>query len=424
MSICLQLNSLAQVYQDRVFDQSIRSVQLFRIADGDPLGKGPESQLSPPVILFNTGDILKLSFDDLDADYKVWQYTFIHCNADWTPTDLWQNEYLNGYTDDYIHDYKNSFNTLQPYTNYSVTIPNQNISFRIPGNYILKVYPEGEPDNPIFTRKIFVLDERVTVKADVTLATSIDHRYTHQEVNFSILNPVYTIDEPYSQLKVVILQNFRWDNAIYNLKPLNLRAGEIDYNYLDGTLSFEGGNEFRYVDLINLNISTERIRSSEIRNNRYIVDLLFDPARTFKPYITYQDINGRFLIRSESREDPSYEGEYAWVNFFVPYEVPFPGGTLFVTGHFNNWLTDKSMSPELGRMEYNYARQGYEARVLLKQGYYDYMYAFVDNKSGKIDFSQIEGNHSETGNQYTILVYNREQGYRYDRLIAVEMIEK
>lgn len=413
ISICLQLKSLAQVYQDKVFKPTIRSVVLHR----------SDSQLTPPVVNFNSGETLTLSFDDLEADYKVWQYTFIHCNADWTPTDLWQNEYLNGYTDDYIRDYQNSYNTLQPYTNYNITIPNQNISFKIPGNYILKVYPEGEPDNPVFTRKIFVLDKKVSVKANVKLATSIDHRYTHQEVNFSIFNPTYTINEPYSQLKVIILQNFRWDNAITNVKPLMLRAGEIDFQYTDGTTSFEGANEFRYVDLKNLRSSTERIRSVEIRNDRYIVDLLFDPVRTFKPYITYKDINGQFLLRTDHGEDVSIEGEYAWVNFFVPYEVPFPGGTLFVTGQFNNWLTDKTINSELGRMEYNYARQGYEARVLLKQGYYDYMYAFVDNKSGKMDLSQIEGNHSETGNQYTILVYNREQGYRYDRLIAVEMIE-
>lgn len=406
--------SKAQVFEDRVFQPSIRTILLYRTG----------AELTPAIINFSSDERLTLSFDDLDAGYKSWQYTFIHCNADWTPTDLWQNEYLDGYTDDYIRDYKSSFNTLQPYTNYSIEIPNRNISFRIPGNYILKVYPEGEPDNPIFTRKIFVVDKRVTVKAAVRQALNIDQRFTHQDLLFSIFNPTYQINEPYSQLKVVVLQNMRWDNAKYNVRPLMLRDGELDFQYLDGTLTFEGGNEFRYVDLKSLRSSTERIRSIEIRNDRYIVDLLHDKTRAFRPYITEQDINGKFLIQTDRGMDVSIDGEYAWVNFFLPYETPFPGGTMFVTGQFNDWKVDRSITPELGRMTYNFARQGYEARVLLKQGYYNYMYAFADDKAGKIDLSQAEGNHSETGNSYTILVYNREQGYRYDRLIAVEILEK
>lgn len=408
------VSSFAQVYEDKIYKSSIRSVVL----------NSTGGELTPPVINFNTDETLTLSFDDLEAGYQTWQYTFIHCNSDWTPTDLWQNEYLYGYTDDYIRDYLNSFNTLQPYTHYSLTFPNRDISFRIPGNYIIKVYPESQPDNPILTRKIYVMDKRVSVRASVKQALDINQRFTHQDLIFSILHPNYIITEPYSQLKVVVLQNQRVDNAKFNIRPLMIRDGELDYQYLDGTLTFEGGNEFRYVDLQSLNGSTNRIRSVEIRNDRYIVDLLFDKPRGFSPYITYQDINGKYLVRTVDAQNAADEGEYAWVNFFLPYEVPFPGSTMFIVGQFNDWRTDKSLPPELGRMNYNYARQGYEARLLLKQGYYDYMYALVDDKTGRIDFNQAEGNHSETVNSYTILVYNREQGYRYDRLIAVEIVEK
>lgn len=404
----------SQVLGDQTFAPSIHTILLY------PTG----AEQSPPLINFNSNEVLTLSFDDLEGGYKPWQYTFIHCNYDWTPTDLWANEYLNGYTDDNIRDYKYSFNTLQPYTNYSVQIPNSNISFKIPGNYILKVYPEGQPDNPIFTRRILVIDKRVTVKATVRLATDINERFTHQDVGFSIFNSDYTISEPYRELKVVILQNFRWDIAKFNIKPLMLRDGEIDYNYTDGTLTFEGTNEFRYFDIKSLRYNSERVTAIEQRNGSYIVDLLHDKMRAFKPYITEQDINGRFLIKTDDGQDVSDEGEYAWVNFFLPYEVPFPDGTMFVVGGFNDWKHDQFITPERGRMKYNYARQGYEARLLMKQGYYNYMYAFVDNKTGRIDLSQAEGNHSETGNSYTILVYNREQGNRYDRLIAVEILEK
>ncbi len=406
--------SYPQVIEERVYDPSIRTVLLHRIG----------AELSPAVITFGSDEQLFLSFDQLDAGFVSWQYTFIHCNADWTPTDLWQNEYLTGFTDDYIRDYKSSVNTLQPYTNYYISIPNNNIGFSIPGNYILKVYPEGKPDEPAFTRRILVVDNKVTVKGNVRLATDINERFTHQEVAFSIFNPQYPIPRPSTELKVVVLQNMRWDNAKFDVKPFMLRDGEIDYQYTDGTLAFEALTEFRYFDIKSLRYTTDRVRSIEIRNNQYIVDLIHDQSRAFKPYITEQDINGNFLIKTDDANDVSDEGEYAYVNFFLPVEVPYPGGDMFVTGGFSDWTYDKTITPDKGRMSYNYARQGYEARVLLKQGYYNYLYAFVDSKIGKADFAQAEGNHSETGNSYTVLVYNREQGSRFDRLIAVEFLEK
>jgi hypothetical protein len=404
----------AQVMEEKIYDQSIHTILLHPTT----------SELAPPIINFGSGEQLLLSFDQLNEGYRSWQYTFIHCNADWTPTDLWQNEYLNGFTDDYIRDYKSSFNTLQSYTNYSVTIPNQNLSFSIPGNYILKVYPDGMPDEPAFTRRFMVVDKKVTVKGTVRQATGINERFTHQEVAFSIFNPQYDIPQPHTDLKVVVLQNMRWDNAKFNIKPFMLRAGELDYQYTDGTLAFEGLNEFRYFDIKSLRYYSDRVRSIEIRNDSYIVDLIHDRARAFRPYITEQDINGAFLIKTDDADDVADEGEYAYVNFFLPVEIPYPGGDMIVTGAFNNWTYDKTITPERGRMRYNYARQGYEARVLLKQGYYNYLYGFVDAKTEKVDFAQAEGSHSETGNSYTILVYNREPGSRFDRLIAVEFLEK
>lgn len=402
----------AQVWVNQVLDPDIKTVILNRL----------DAEMSPPVINLNSGEQLLLSFDDLNGGYVSYQYTFIHCNSDWTPTDLWQNEYLNGYTDDYIRDYRSSFNTLVPYTNYTLRFPNNQINFNISGNYIIKVYPEGNPDNPVIIQRFLIVEKSVNIKGTVRQATDINKRFTHQEPAFTIQHPNYTINEPYNLLKVVVLQNFRWDNARFNIKPYMLREGEIDYNYTDGTIMFEGLNEFRFFDIKSLRYNSERIHAIEIRSDNYIVDLLHDKVRAFKPYITEKDINGKFLIKTDDGRSAFDEGEYALINFFLPYEVPFPASTVFIVGGFNDWRTGSVVLPEDGRAKYNYARQGYEARLLLKQGYYNYMYALVDDKSGSIDVAAIEGNHSETHNEYTILVYNREQGSRYDRLIAVETI--
>jgi len=77
-------------YADYIYKESVTSVQFHRLG----------WELTPPIIVFGSEERLYLSFDDLDADYRVWQYTVIHCDAEWNPTDLWQNEYIDGFTDD------------------------------------------------------------------------------------------------------------------------------------------------------------------------------------------------------------------------------------------------------------------------------------------------------------------------------------
>lgn len=403
-------------YEDYVYRQSIKTVLFHR--------EGWE--ITPPLILFNSEEKLVLSFDDLDGDYKMWQYTVIHCDASWKPTDLWQNEYLEGFTDDYIRDYRFSFNTLQPFTHYTVTIPNENLKFTLPGNYLLKIYPDGDPEKPVITRRFMVVDPRVKVTGKVKRAGNIDQYFSHHEIPFSVHHPSYPISEPFRDLKVVILQNQRWDNALWGLKPMMLRTDELDYQYSDGSNTFEAGNEFRYFDIKSLRYNSERIRFIENRTDGYHVTLFPDATRTKKVYVTYTDINGQMLIKTEDAQDASTEAEYVWVDFFVPIEAPFTDGSVYVMGALTDWQYRTTSGTDgnepYGRMKYNFARQGYEARLYLKQGYYNYMYAFLPNGKTKAELSRLEGSLFETRNSYTILVYYREPGTRFDRLIAAEVI--
>jgi hypothetical protein len=404
-------------YEDFVYRESIRTVLMHR--------EGWE--LTPPIILYKSDERLFLSFDDLDGDYKVWQYTVVHCDAAWNPTDLWQNEYLEGFTDDYVRDYRFSFNTIQPFTHYRITIPNESLKFTLPGNYLLKIYPEGEPDKPAITRRFMVVDPKVTVRARVKRAGNPEQYYSHHEIPFSIFNPAYPISEPNRDLKVVIIQNTRWDNAIWGLKPFMLRNEELDYQYTDGSNTFEAGNEFRYFDIKSLRYNSERVRFIENRNDGYHVGLLPDGIRTTKVYVTYSDLNGQMFIKTEDARDSSTEGEYVWVDFFVPLETPFTDGSVYIMGALTGWQFRASGGnageEPFGRMKYNFARQGYEARLYLKQGYYNYLYAFLPNGETKAELKRLEGSLHETRNSYTILVYHREPGTRFDRLIAAEVVE-
>jgi hypothetical protein len=404
-------------YADYIYKESIASVIFHRAG----------WELTPPIMVYGSDERLVLSFDDLDGDYVVWQYTVLHCDAEWNPTDLWQNEYIDGFTDDYIRDYHFSYNTLQPFTNYSLEIPNDNFRFTLSGNYILKVYPDGQPDKPILTRRFMVVESNVTVKGMVRAATPVELRFTHQEVQFSIFTGNYKISEPYRDLKVVVLQNARWDNALWGLQPMMLRGEELDYKYTDGTNTFEAGNEFRYFDMKSLRYQSERVRTIEGRNDGFHIELQPDKNRATTPYITYGDINGQRLIKTEDANDATTESEYVWVDFFLPYAAPVTGGGIYIMGALTDWqFAAPGNSPSSvtgpGRMEYNFARQGYQARLYLKQGYYNYLYAYLPDGATKAETALIEGNRFETKNSYTILVYHREPGSRYDRLIAAEVV--
>jgi len=404
--------------ENQIFDQDITTVLFHR--------EGWE--LSPPIIELNSDERLTLSFDDLAAGYKVFGYTVIHCDADWQPTDLWQNEYISGFTDDYIRDYNFSFNTLQAFTNYHVTIPNDHLNFTISGNYLLKVYPDGQPDKPVLTRRFMVVESKVSIKGQAKAATPVDMRYSGQEVQFSVFTGGYQISEPMRDLKAVVLQNGRWDNALKDLKPMMLRGSELDYRYTDGTNTFEAGNEFRYFDIKSLRYNGQGVFSIENRNDGYHVALLPDKARAVAPYITYADINGQRLIKTEDASNSITESEYVYVDFFIGYPEPMPDGGVYILGALTDWqftAPANALAPAAGysRMEYNYARQGYQARLYLKQGYYNYLYAFMPDNTPIAQLSPLEGSRFETKNNYTVLIYYREPGSRYDRLIAAESID-
>nr|WP_317170244.1 hypothetical protein [Winogradskyella eckloniae] len=56
--------------------------------------------------------------------------------------------------------------------------------------------------------------------------------------------------------------------------------------------------------------------------------------------------------------------------------------------------------------------------MLLKQGFYNYKYVLVDKESGAIDEGAISGNFWQTENNYKVLVYYRDLGARFDRLVG------
>ena len=396
--------------EDFVYQKYIKSVVLSQVG----------FELADPVITLNTNERFMVGFDDLQGGFKQYYYRIQHCTSGWNKSELLLNEYLEGLEEEQVENYDPSFNTRTVYSHYGFTFPSDRFIIKKSGNYILSVFSRDAKGNELmaFTRRFMVVDPRVTITAHIGRAGTSDDYDTRQEVDFSINTTGTRIDAPYQDIKVVVLQNWRWDNALTNLKPYMVRNEILDYNFDNGTNLFDGGNEFRRFDLRSVKLISEKVRQITPNDTVFDVQLWESEKRTFKAYALDDDINGKFLLKTTDDGTVETSGEYALVKFYLPFDAPILEGNLYVAGGFNGW----QYTPE-NKMEYNFRKKAYEASILFKQGYYNYMYAMLPNNAKTGDVTWVEGNHSETRNTYTILVYHRQKGELYDELIATGNFE-
>lgn len=395
-------------YQDWNYKTNIKTAQLHESS----------WEFAPAMLEFNSQQQLELSFDDLDADRKNYSISFVHCSANWEPSNLMISEYMNGFYEANILNYNFSINTLTKYTHYSILFPQQNMSFSKSGNYIVYVYQDNNKENIILTKRFMIYDNKVTVLATFRQVAGDDDQFNKQHIDFNIMNSAYELTNPFTDLKVIITQNNRWDNAINDIKPTFVEPRQLTYS-LDNKSTFNGGNEFRYFDTRSLQTYTERI--SHIYKDslyKYHVELKPDENRSFKNYIFYNDLNGGFLIKNQDMTgNQDLEADYVKVKFFMPYDNPVSEGNFYIIGKMVDWRINKE-----NRMTYNYKRFGYECELLIKQGYYNYTYVYVKDGQNAGDETLTEGNHWDTENDYTIYIYHRQRGTYYDQLVAVKRL--
>lgn len=386
--------------ENRTYAPSIQTVQLY------PTGE----DLAFPIIKLNSGMTLELHFDDLSGDFQNFAYTFIHCDAYWRPSDLMKQEYLRGFDVNYISDFALSINTRVPYIHYQLSFPNSDIQFTKSGNYLLIVYQNDDPEDLLLSRRFMISEEMVGIEMDVHRGTLVDTRDTHHEVDFIIHKNSYEIQNPFTDLAVIVLQNQRWDNAIVGLTPQFINGSQLVYNYEEENV-FSGGNEFRFFDTKDLYNALQRVARISTRDSIFQVYITQDFDRSYTRYSTYFDINGHRRIRNQRGEDPLIESDYAEVHFRLNYNKDLPNGDLYLFGAFSDWqfLPSHKMMRD---------GSGYSASLFLKQGYYNYSYLYLPDGAYNGQSDLIEGNYYETENEYAVLVYNRELGQRYDRLIG------
>jgi len=366
-------------------------------------------ELSFPILKLNTDNQLLVSFDDLDADIKDYYYTIIHCNADWTASDLMKSEYINGFTDEPITDYEFSFNTLQTYTHYTFNFPGDELKPILSGNYVFKIYKEG--GEIIAYKRFMILETKLTIEAQVKRSSLARERDTKHEIDFTIKHPNLLIADPFSDIKVIVKQNNKEDNAITGLTPIYVKNNELVYDYEDKN-TFLGNNEFRHFDIKSLRFQSDRIKAITYDSSYNHVYLYTDKKRTFDRYSIEPDINGNFLIKSQEGWKTSIEADYAFVHFTLPVdEISY--GDMYIIGGFSDWQLRNEF-----KLKYNAKQKKYEGKMYLKQGYYNYHYALDDTITKQVDISFIEGTHYQTRNDYYVYVYYRSLGGRYDRLLG------
>lgn len=389
-------------YEDYVYKKNIKTPQLY--VKGEPL--------SMPVLFMNGNKKLELHFDDLDSEFHTYSYKIVHCNANWEPSSLNPQEYISGYFNGFIEDYKYSFNTLFSYIHYKLEFPNQELTFTKSGNYIIKVYANNNEDDLLLTRRFFVVEQKLSIESNIHMATLARHRDYKQEVDFTINTQNYNIQDPYTDIQVVLSQNRRWDNAIFNLKPLFVRTPELIYNYEDNNL-FDGNNEFRFFDAKDLRYQSMNVDGVQIENGKTHLWVLAEEPRSYKRYYSQQDINGKRLIKRDQSNEQNREADYMLTHFTLKRETPVENADIYVFGELSDWQFKEDF-----KMEYVEVEKEYRLTTLLKQGYYNYMYATLASGEKIGDLSVIEGTHSETENDYYFFVYHRQRGEIYDRLVG------
>lgn len=370
--------------------------------------KPAASNTYAPII--KLGERINLSFDDLNADEHDYTYKIEHCNIDWDPSGLSESEFIQGYAEDRIRDYENSFNTLQPYTNYSLTIPNENTRIKISGNYMLSVLNEDE--ELVFKRHFVVYEPKVTVGVAVYKSRDISTINTKQSVEFIINYPNYRINNPGEEIKPILLQNNNWQTAITGLKPQFYRGTQLLYKYNKET-SFWAGNEFLYFDSKDIRSSTLNIANAELGSELYNTYLYINEARKGLPYTLFPDVNGNFIIRTLNGTNSNTDADYSWVYFSLKTLENINEKEIYIHGNFNNWQLN-----EINKLHYNNETGLYEATLLLKQGFYNYQYV-TKSENGKISNYDIDDSHYQTENDYTVLVYYTKFGSRYTQVIGV-----
>ena len=390
----------------RIFDPAIRSLQLTN----------PDNFLLPPIIRLNTNDRIVVTFDEIGYDSRYLRYRLLHCNADWQPSQLVEAEYLDSFNEAEIDDYAFSSNTFVHFVNYRIELPNERMNPLVSGNYLLQVYPEGEPDELLLQARFQVSENSVAITGDASGRSDRGFNTEWQQLEFRVSPGQYRIADPFSELKAVISQNSSPTQTRVIERPMRRQGDLLIYEH-QPELIFPAGNEYRRFETVRTNYAGMHVDSMRYVDTHYHAYLTPDEPRRDLPYTFDRTQHGRFKVDEYNSTDPDIGADYVTVHFTL--RIPeLSDADVFVDGEFSGGATDPAF-----RMKYDHDARAYTLQLPLKQGSYNYRYAARKRTGGALSPDFIEGNHYETLNTYDISLFHRTPGARADRLIGTATVE-
>ena len=395
VSCPLSVNAQTQ----QIFNRNIKTLTLT--VDDDPT--------LPPYLLYASRQYIDIEWDEMSHDYKRYRYHIDHCDWDWNMTDgIFESDYLEGLNDQLVEDFEKSFNTTQIYTHYRLRVPSKEIRLRLSGNYRVLIYEEDEEDTPVLEARFCIYEREAGIIAQLSSNTDIDFNDRHQQMTLSIGYGSLAVIDPEQELKVVVMQNRRWDSRVEGLVPNVRKPNGIEFTH-NRNLIFPAGNEYHRFEILDVHRTATGVDRIDWFEPYYHATLF--PAVIDHSYSYTEDQNGVYVVRSSDNYDDWTTAEYVVVHFFL--ESPrLEGGDVYVSG----WWAGQTFNPDC-KMEYDEARECYHAAILLKQGYYSYEFIQKDGL-----MQRTMGSFYETENEYEVLVYFRQQGARYDRLSGFRLM--
>ncbi len=369
----------------------------------------------PVIILGGNPSVINISFDDLTHSYRRFTYKIEHCEADWSPsTELFTSDYLSGFAQgNTIDDYEESINTNILYTHYSLSIPNNDCKITMSGNYRLTVFDDNDENKPVLIACFMVSEQKMDMSLEVSTNTDIDINNSHQQVSMKLSYGSLNVTDPDQQIKTVLMQNSRWDNARINAKPQYVMPDGLRWEHSKDFI-FSAGNEYHKFEVLDVTHPTMGVdHIAWDGDNYHVYPYTCEPRPN---YLYDEDADGAFYIRNSDNQENDITSEYVFVHYTLkcPQEVV---GEVYLNG---DWTYDR-FTPEY-QMQYDTQDKSYKAVIMQKQGYYSYQFLMKDSK-GNISLMPTEGNYYQTENKYQALAYYRERGGRTDRLVAYRQVQ-
>lgn len=348
-----------------------------------------------------------LSFDDLSLNNQSYFLKIEHFDSNWEKSPIIEIIYLKGFNNQPIRQYIQSNSTKVPYLHYEAKLP----EIKIGGNYLITVSKDRNGRNPIFTKKIQVLDKKIQPFGKVEFSNFPNLRNTHQKLDlgFQYSPNLYFNNKDDFYFKIfqngILLENKSWP------KPLiNDYEKKVYFQFFNGENNIEAGNEFRLIDLRSSQQKLINVAKIEQKEGINLIYTHLNNKESDGVFIQKIDHNQEFLINNYEFPNEISMIDYIYCRFQL--KSPFKENEdIYLVGGFNDFSKTES-----NKLIYDEPLGIYYQDILLKQGIYNYQ--FIGNKTKSI----IEGNFSSTQNRYDILIYLKEPGTNYDNLIGYQQI--